>query len=398
MLRTALVLLLLAGTALHAGAKDASPGEQLRDLQNEYDIAFRLYLKSRQDAATPEEKDKLYQQWRPQFEDFCRQFLAIAEKDPKDPAAVDALVWVVQNAAGAPPDRDHSRDRAIDLLVRDDVKSEALAPLVPRLGWEIDRGTEKLLAALIKDNPHRQIQGQAVLSLGESRRQMLRARERIKQDPDQRKEYEQTLGKDAVDDLLARNDKDLTKETVKLFERVVKEYGDDRDRSRREPTTLGQRAERYLFELTHLAVGQEAPELESTDLEGKAVRLSGLRGKVVVLDVWATWCGPCVEMIPRQRELVKRLEGKPFVLVSVSVDEEKDDLVKFLKKQPMPWTHWHNGPTGGVIDAWNVTSYPTIYVLDARGVIRFKDVRDKALGEAVEALVKEAEADAKKPK
>jgi hypothetical protein len=96
-------------------------------------------------------------------------------------------------------------------------------------------------------------------------------------------------------------------------------------------------------------------------------------------------------MIPHERSLVKRLEGKPFVLVSISVDEKRETVAQFLKKEPMPWTHWYNGPDGKIIADLNVWSYPTIYVLDAKGVIRYKDVRGQFLDQAVDTLLKEIE-------
>jgi hypothetical protein len=96
-------------------------------------------------------------------------------------------------------------------------------------------------------------------------------------------------------------------------------------------------------------------------------------------------------MIPHERSLVKRLDGKPFTLVSINVDEKRETLAEFLKKEPMPWTHWYNGPDGKVLADLNVCSYPTIYVLDAKGVIRYQDVRGKFLDQAVDALLKEIE-------
>jgi len=134
----------------------------------------------------------------------------------------------------------------------------------------------------------------------------------------------------------------------------------------------------------------------SKDIDGKTVKLSELKGKVVVLDIWATWCPPCRAMIPHERELVKRLKDKPFALISISGDEKKETLKNFLAENPMPWTHWWNGQTGGILEAWDVQSFPTIYVLDAKGVIRYKDVRGEKMDEAVDALLKETQTGAKK--
>ena len=76
--------------------------------------------------------------------------------------------------------------------------------------------------------------------------------------------------------------------------------------------------------------------------------------------------------------------------MSISADEKKETLTDFLAKEKMPWTHWWNGSEGGVIEDWDVRSFPAIYVLDAQGVIRHKDIRGEALEKAVNALLEEA--------
>lgn len=95
-------------------------------------------------------------------------------------------------------------------------------------------------------------------------------------------------------------------------------------------------------------------------------------------------------MYPHERSLVKRLEGKPFALLGVNSDP-KDKLRQVMKKENITWrSWWDGGSTGGPIaKAWNVSGWPTIYVLDAKGVIRHKDVRDKQMDKAVDALLKE---------
>jgi thiol-disulfide isomerase/thioredoxin len=125
-------------------------------------------------------------------------------------------------------------------------------------------------------------------------------------------------------------------------------------------------------------------------VDGKQARLSALKGKVVVLDIWATWCPPCRGMIPHEREMVERLKDKPFTLVSISADSEKKTLTDFLAKENMPWTHWWNGDQGGIVEEWEVEHYPTIYVIDAKGVIRHKELRGEELEKAVNDLLKEA--------
>ena len=115
-----------------------------------------------------------------------------------------------------------------------------------------------------------------------------------------------------------------------------------------------------------------------------------------MLDVWATWCGPCKEMIPHSRELVERLKDKPFALVSISADASKETLTNFLAKNPMPWTQCWVGVESKFAEDWDIRHYPTIYVIDADGVIRDKDLEqrentDAELDKAVNALLKEME-------
>ena len=97
-------------------------------------------------------------------------------------------------------------------------------------------------------------------------------------------------------------------------------------------------------------------------------------------------------MYPHERSLVKRLKDKPFALIGVNSDVDKPKLKKRMTKEEITWRSFWNGPEGTgrpISKAWNVRGWPTVYVIDHKGVIRFKDVREKKMDEAVDQLLKE---------
>jgi hypothetical protein len=99
-------------------------------------------------------------------------------------------------------------------------------------------------------------------------------------------------------------------------------------------------------------------------------------------------------MYPHERSLVKKLSDKPFALIGVNSDPDLAEIRKIVKEKELTWRSFWNGPKGtqGPISTqWNVQGWPTIYVIDHEGVIRYKDVRDERLDAAIEELVSKAE-------
>ncbi len=97
-------------------------------------------------------------------------------------------------------------------------------------------------------------------------------------------------------------------------------------------------------------------------------------------------------MFPDERSLVKRLAGKQFALIGVNSDTDQEMIKQRLKKNEINWRSFWNGtkgPSGPISKAWKVRSWPTIYVLDEDGVIRYKGVKGKAMDDAVDTLLAE---------
>jgi len=97
-------------------------------------------------------------------------------------------------------------------------------------------------------------------------------------------------------------------------------------------------------------------------------------------------------MYPHERSLVSRMQGKPFALLGINTDENRNELKKVLAEEKITWRSWWNGggTKGPITREWGISSYPAIFVLDQKGVIRYRDVRGEDLDKAVDALLKEA--------
>lgn len=93
-------------------------------------------------------------------------------------------------------------------------------------------------------------------------------------------------------------------------------------------------------------------------------------------------------MLPHEKEMVQRLADKPFALIGINSDGDRSVVNKIIKEQNITWRNIVDGSTSGKLAAaWNVSGWPTIYVLDAKGVIRHRDLRDQALEDAVVKLL-----------
>jgi peroxiredoxin len=94
-------------------------------------------------------------------------------------------------------------------------------------------------------------------------------------------------------------------------------------------------------------------------------------------------------MLPQERDLVQKLAGRPFTLLGINSDRSRSALQKVIAEQHITWPQiYDRGTTGPIAKQWNVHAWPTIYVLDQQGIIRYRNVRGEALEKAVNTLLK----------
>lgn len=118
-------------------------------------------------------------------------------------------------------------------------------------------------------------------------------------------------------------------------------------------------------------VGGRLPALTVKTFDGDELDLGALDGKVVLLDIWASWCAPCKEELPLLDAMAARLKRKGVTVVAVSIDENRDDAVQFLHARSKPWSlSLAHDPDAHVADALKPPKMPTSYIVDRRGVIQ----------------------------
>jgi thiol-disulfide isomerase/thioredoxin len=139
-----------------------------------------------------------------------------------------------------------------------------------------------------------------------------------------------------------------------------------------------------------LLEGKLAPSLRNGDSEADGgVNLSDLRGKVVLIDFWATWCSPCVDQLPELQRLHSRYHDRGLEIVGAHSKREAKSLPDYLKNHPLSW-HTVVDSSGGLMDSYSVKGIPCAFLVDRRGVLRVAMVHDCGLEDAIVALLRES--------
>jgi thiol-disulfide isomerase/thioredoxin len=148
-----------------------------------------------------------------------------------------------------------------------------------------------------------------------------------------------------------------------------------------------QRALRYISD-PELARARMAPPFSITTTDGQRISLDDLKGKAVLIDFWATWCGPCREALPHMREIAKKFQGQPLVVLSVSLDEDAQKWKDFVAKNEMTWPQYRDGRfTGPVATLFAVRAIPQTFTIDSDGVLQDQHIGDASIEGKLKKLV-----------
>jgi len=347
----------LASAARAVPASAAPPARAPRDLyddlRRELDEARRVWDERYAAARTDGERERLCVEHPDAL--FVPRFAALAAEHPGDRIALRSLVFVAVHGDQG------DQLAALGPLEQDFLDAPELA-LVCAAVRSTNPTAQAFLQHALDGSPYREVRGQACYSLAQVA-------------------LEHNGG--AVRGGTAQP----ARRAEELLEEVVSSYAD----LRHSRGTLGTAAESDLYELRELVPGKLAPDIAGEDVDGEPLRLSDYRGRVVVLVFWGDWSRDSRAAYAHELLLVKRMEGKPFALIGVNSDADRLALREAVGQKGLAWrSFWDGGgTTGPIATRWNVKHWPTVYVLDQEGTIRFKNLYGRELDRAVDGLLQE---------
>lgn len=262
-----------------------TPEEKLAAWQKEYQEQMMKFSQAARAAKTPEERAEVMK-LQPKPMEFVDKFMGLAKENPKSPIAAKALVWVAMNGRGTPASAE-----ATKLLLDDHPDSLEIGSIVQMLGMGMpDPNNETLLQKILEASPHDEVKAKATFSLANLLKQMIDFKGRMDADPQMAEAMSRSLSKPAQEYLQAigteANPLDQLNARIEgLYQTCVDKYPDvEMGRG-----TMGKIAASALFEMRYLSIGKIAPDIDGSDFDQVAFKLSDYRGKIVVLDFWGDW-------------------------------------------------------------------------------------------------------------
>ena len=166
----------------------------------------------------------------------------------------------------------------------------------------------------------------------------------------------------------------------------------------KEDSAIPQRAQLFA-DTPEMARARMAPAFAITTMDGQRISLDDLQGKVVLMDFWATWCGPCREALPHIQRIAQKFQGQPLVILSVSLDKDEAKWRDFVAKNNMTWLQYRDGGFEGRLSRlFGVDAIPHTFTIDANGVLQDEHIGDADIEGKLKKLCAQARALEEAPK
>ncbi len=354
----------------------------LRDLRKELEDAGRAWLKEMREVTSDEDREALRN--ASPHRQFEQRFLELARTFPQESVSMEAVEWLAENANPGP-----AMDGGL-LLAEQQLEHPGIAELCRTLVFRQSPGIERFRLAVADQHPSREVRGLACLCLARHLKQ-LRGVSRYLQANET--EWLDRVKSNYSEEIIAwwqgLDPAVLTDQIDGVCSRITADYGDVEDAGYADTTgrhrTLADAAKALSFSIH--AIGSRVPEAGGNGIDGSPVRLSDYRGQVVVLMFSANWCGPCKALYGQLRELMTLYADKPFSVVTIMADDRISTVEKAVHSGEMTWPVIWDGADGPIASAWDVSGYPTIYLIDPDGFIRSEGLRDDPLDDEVARML-----------
>ncbi|MFO0811403.1 MAG: TlpA disulfide reductase family protein [Gemmataceae bacterium] len=349
------------------GRSDDSPVDRFVKLKAAYDADLKAVTKPIVDAKTGQVER--YEITGPVSPDRYLPALLDLGHSTDEATAVSALSLAVY---AWPTDK--RADEAFDLLLKRFAAGPRIVPFAREQYSRIYPGQEKHLTRLAAEAKDPAAVGMSLLKLG-----ML---------------HDDNFMPYAMLKLTAEQGQERRAKALDHYRRVAAEFP-QLDGGRAAAT-----ARRCITQLQRLRIGLPAPAIDAADVAGRRMTLAEWRGKVVVLNFWGSWCGPCRRKLPMLKEVAARYAAKGVVFLGVMAEEKAEDAAKAVENEKVAWRNWldlrDEKGDSPIVKAWGVVVFPNTFVLDRTGAIRFTHILERdELERALDALLAETPAPAR---
>lgn len=196
---------------------------------------------------------------------------------------------------------------------------------------------------------------------------LLELSDEIRQSSDNLERFEFQLGRELTQTLLEIDSSAMESRVVREFEKLAEQYGDKKVAG----VTVNEFCSGSVFSLRHLRIGKTAVGLDGPLLDGNEMKLKDHKGKVVLVDFWATYCAPCIGELPKLKQLHSEMKNSEFSLIGVSADTNEGQLADFVKQHAINWPIVVD-TEHKLLGKWQALSLPTYYVLDREHVVKYR--------------------------